>query len=828
MLRCSLLDRPSARVRALLVVAGLLAIPSSAAAQQTGMREGEGRGDPRATPVQGRSIHATPPNGVPAGAPPLPDTTVQQQFDVPAQPLPDALGDFARQAGVQVRFDAASATSVRSAPVSGRLTPVDALRRLLAGTGYTGRFTDERNVVVTSASGRDTSAQALERVVVTGTAARRPGYGVRRTTTATKTDTPLRDTPQTVTVVTHELIADQAMQSMADVVRYIPGVTMGQGEGHRDAPTIRGNSSTADFFVDGVRDDAQYLRDLYNADRVEALKGANALTFGRGGGGGVINRVTKEAQWAPTRTLTLEGGSYEHKRASIDVGQGLGRAVAARLNGVYEKSDLFRDATGVTRYGVNPTVAIAAGPRTMVRLGYEHFDDERTVDRGIPSFQGRPADADVTTFFGNPELSRSQARVHAAGATIEHATPFGLTVRNRTRFVRYDKFYRNVYPGAVDGSGTQVSLAAYDNATERDNLFNQTELTYELTAGSARHTLLLGVEVGRQATDNFRRTGYFEDATTSLLVSLDRPTVATPVTFRQSATDADNHVTTNVAGAYAQHQVELSPQWQAIIGLRYERFDLAFRDNRNGEQLERADEMLSPRAGLVFKPVEPVSVYGSYAVSHLPSAGDQFSSLTATSRTLEPERFANYELGAKWDVRPDLALTTALYRLDRTNTSAPDPTEAGRIVQTGSQRTTGFEFGVTGSLTSAWQVAGGYASQRATIRSATTAAAEGATVPLVPRQTVSLWNRYQLVPAWGIGLGVIHQADMYSAIDNAVTLPGFTRVDGAVYFALGGHVRAQVNLENLLDERYYGTSHGNNNIMPGAPRTVRVSLTTGF
>ena len=792
------------------------------------MREGEGRGDPRTRAVQGRSIHATTPNGVRAGAPPLPDTTVRQQFDVPSQPLPDALGDFARQAGVQVRFDAGAATGVRSAPVAGHLTSADALRRLLAGTGFAARFTDARSVIVTAVSGRDTSAQALDRVVVTGNAVRRPGYGARRTLSATKTDTPLRDTPQAVTVVTRELIADQAMQSMADVVRYIPGVTMGQGEGHRDAPTIRGNSSTADFFVDGVRDDAQYLRDLYNVDRVEALKGANAMTFGRGGGGGVINRVTKEAEWTPTQTLTLEGGSHDHKRASIDVGQGLGRALAARLNGIYEKSDFFRDATGVTRYGVNPTVAIAAGPRTMVRLGFEHFDDERTVDRGIPSVQGRPADADVTTFFGNPELSRSQARVHAAGATVEHATTFGLTMRNRTRFVRYDKYYGNVYPGAVDESGTQVRLAAYDNATARDNLFNQTELTYDLTSGPVRHTLLLGAEVGRQATENFRRTGYFDDATTSLLVPLDRPTVATPVTFRQSATDADNRVTANVAAAYAQHQVELSPQWQAIIGLRYERFDLAFRDNRSGQRLERADEMLSPRAGIVFKPVEPVSIYGSYAVSHLPSAGDQFSSLTATSRTLEPERFANYELGAKWDLRPDLALATALYRLDRTNTSAPDPNEAGRIVQTGNQRTTGFELGVTGNLTSAWQVAGGYASQRATIRSATTAAEEGAAVPLVPRHTVALWNRYQFVPAWGIGLGVIHQADMYAATDNAVTLPGFTRVDGAVYFALNGHVRAQVNLENLLDERYYGTSHGNNNIMPGAPRTVRVSLTTGF
>lgn len=351
---------------------------------------------------------------------------------------------------------------------------------------------------------------------------------------------------------------------------------------------------------------------------------------------------------------------------------------------------------------------------------------------------------------------------------------------------------------------------------------------YGVTTGGVQHTLLLGAEFGRQVTDNFRNTGYFADETTALVVPFDRPTVTAPVTFRQSATDADNRVKATVAAVYLQDQLQLSPRWQAILGLRYERFGVAFHNRRSGEDLTRDDDMLSPRLGLVFKPATPVSVYGSYSVSHLPSAGDQFSSLTATTSTLEPEHFVNYEVGAKWDARPGLALTTALYRLDRENTSAPDPTDPARTVQTGSQRTTGVELGVTGNVTDAWQVAGGWATQRARITSRTAAAEPGATVPLVPRHTLSLWNRYQFTPTWGAGLGVVHQTRMYAAIDNAVALPGFTRVDGAVYFTLGGRLRAQVNLENLLDERYYATSHGNNNILPGAPRTVRVSLTTGF
>jgi catecholate siderophore receptor len=673
------------------------------------------------------------------------------------------------------------------------------------------------------------SAQRLGRVVVKERATKASGYGTARTTTATKTDTPLRDTPQSVSIVGRQLIADQAMQNMADVVRYVPSITMGQGEGHRDAPTIRGNSSTADFFVDGVRDDAQYYRDLYNVERVEALKGSNAMIFGRGGGGGVINRVSKDAGFAPIRAFTLEGGSFDHKRGTVDVNEAITSRLAARFNGMYENSGGFRDAASLERSGLNPTLSIAAGANTSVRLGYEYFRDHRTVDRGIPSFRDAPSGAPLETFFGDPDVSYADARVHSGGATIDHSTAAGLTIRNRSRFTHYDKFYQNVYPGgAVNSAGTQVNLSGYNNAQARANLFNQTDVTYALETGAVKHTLLAGVEIGRQVTDNFRNTAYFNGAATSYAVPFGSPTVSAPVAFNQSATDADNHVAANVSAVYAQNQIVLSPQWQAIAGLRYERFDLRFHNNRNGEDLGRDDHMLSPRLGLVFKPREAVSTYASYSMSHLPSSGDQFSSLTATTETLEPEAFRNYELGAKWDVRPDLAVTGAAYRLDRSNSTSRDPNDASRTIQTGRQRTTGYELGVTGALTSKWQLAGGWARQRATIVSATTAGRAGATVPLVPHSMVSLWNRYQIASRVGGGVGVIHQTQSYAAIDNSVTLPGFTRVDAAAYFGLTRDVTLQVNVENLLDRRYFPTSQGNNNIMPGAPRTFRVGMTTGF
>jgi catecholate siderophore receptor len=655
-----------------------------------------------------------------------------------------------------------------------------------------------------------------------------PSYSSRAISTATKTSLPLRDIPQSVTVINRELIADQSMRGMAEVVRYVPGITMGQGEGNRDQPTIRGNSTTADFFVDGVRDDAQYFRDLYNVEQVEALKGSNAMIFGRGGGGGVINRAMKEAGWNSVRELMLQGGSYRNRRTTLDAGQGLTDRVAGRVNAVYENSDLFRDGVMVKRQGVHPTLTfLSRSENTRATLGYENFNDYRVADRGIPSFGGVPVRTDVSTFFGNPALSYSNARVHSSAATISQRMS-AFSVRNTTRFTTYDKIYQNVFPGAISADGAQVSISAYNNAHTRRNLLNQTDLTYATRTGLVSHTLLLGAELGRQVTDNFRETGYFNDVSTSRSVPVSNPTDFTPLTFRQSATDADNHVRNSIRSIYGQDQIAFSDHLQLVAGVRYESFGIRYHDNRSGSTLERTDAMVSPRLGVVVKPVAPASLYASYSVSYLPSAGDQFSSLTDVTKALEPEQFRNFEIGAKWDVADRVAVTAAAYRLDRTNTRAPSPADPTVTVQTGSQRSKGYEFGVNGRLLPSWEVSGGFARQQARITSTTASAREGATVPVVPASAFSLWNRYQVASGFGIGLGVVHQAAVYAAIDNTVRLPAFTRVDGAAFLRLGSRLRAQMNLENVLNAKYYPLAHNNNNITPGSPRAVRLSLTTGF
>jgi catecholate siderophore receptor len=650
-----------------------------------------------------------------------------------------------------------------------------------------------------------------------------PGYS----RTATKMPALARDVPQSLTTINSALVKDQAMKSMAEVVRYIPGITMGQGEGNRDQPTIRGNSSTADFFIDGVRDDAQYFRDLYNLERVEALKGSNAMVFGRGGGGGILNRVTKEAQWITRREVSAEAGSFGSRRVMTDLQQNVSPLLSARLNSVYENSDLFRNGVSLERSGINPTLTFATRSHaTRLVAGYEYFNDHRTADRGIPSFQGKPVDTDPSTFFGNPEQSRARIGVNSATATLSHDAG-AVQVRNNTRFAGYDKFYQNVYPGAVDASGMNVNLSAYNHSVGRRNVFNQTDVTWTAGTGAVAHDLLAGIEVGRQSTNNFRQTGYFGNAT-SFLAPLSRPLYADAVTFRQSSSDADNSTVVGTASAYVQDQLTITPQVRILAGARLENFAIRFTDNRANAVRRRTDHMISPRAGVVVKPSELVSVYASYSLSFLPGSGDQFTSLTDVTAALRPERFTKYEAGIKWVALDRLALSAAAYSLDRTNTRAVDPLDPTKSVQTGAQRSRGVELSAIGSVTSAWEIAAGYSRQEANIVRATAASAAGASVPLVPSRSISLWNKYSISKRIGAGVGVVHQSDVFAAIDNKVTLPAFTRFDGALFAGLGYGLRAQLNVENLFDVKYYPTSNGNNNISPGSPRAARFSVTASF
>lgn len=671
-----------------------------------------------------------------------------------------------------------------------------------------------------STEGAITLASATDDVFyVYGT---RGSYREDETSSVTRTETPIEEIPQAVTIITRDVIDDQAMTGLDELVRYVPGVTMEQGEGHRDVPVFRGNQTTSDFFVDGLRDDLQYLRDLYNVERVDVLKGPSAIVYGRGTGAGAINRVSKPADGSDVRALSLTLGTEGQRRLAGDFGGAASPDFGFRLNGVLEDSETFRDDVEVERFGIAPTARIRIDERTQLDLYGEHFEDERTVDRGVPSENGRPWDGPVRTYFGNPDLSYSDIRVSTARAILTRELSPNWSFRGALSYGDYDKFYQNVYPGGpVDTANQTVRISSYNSSTTRQNLLAQADFVYEGAFGGLEHTVLIGVEAGRQDSENRR-----VNSNAGVFSLSDRGRTFTPNFNIAPARDNANEL--DLFALLVQDQITIGDGLTAVIGLRYDRFDLDYIERLpGGQDFSRTDEFVSPRAGLVWEPGRGVSLYASWSQAYLPQSGEQFSSLSATTAALEPEEFENTEFGLRWQPNDQLLLSAALYRLDRTNTRAPGAVP-GTTVLTGSQRAEGLEVSLQGEIRDGWNVIGALAFQTAEITSTTSSAPAGRDVPLVPDFSASLWNRVALTDRLDVALGVIHQGEQFASISNAVVLPSYTRVDAGVFYALNDRFDIQLNIENLTDETYWYSAHGDNNIAPGSPTAARLTLSTRF
>lgn len=677
-------------------------------------------------------------------------------------------------------------------------------------------------------TGDPTEVRDEQTVVVTG---QREDYGARTTRTATRTETALRDTPQAVTAVSEKQIEDRDFRSVGDVLRAVPGASAAQGEGHRDQVVLRGNNTTADFFVDGLRDDAQYYRPLYNLERIEVLRGPNAMTFGRGGGGGVVNRVTKQPLPEAFAAAAGSVDSFGAWSVDADVNAPLGEVVAARLNAVREAFRNHRDVFDGRLFAVNPSVRAAIGPDSAVGLSYEYVDDARVVDRGVPSRNGRPLRGFRDTFFGVKGVNALGLQAHLVRATAEHRPSDAFGVVGRLLYADYDKFYRNVFPATTVGgtaAAPTIGVQAYRDGLRRENLIGQTDLTWRVATGPARHLLLAGIEFGDQRTRSARLNGFFDGTTDATLGGrqvtrpLTDPFIAPAPVFRRGTGE---RLTASKADFFAlllQDQLTIGPV-QLLAGIRYDRFRLRSVNLYTSERFARTDELWSPRAGLVVHPVEPASLYVSYGRSYLPQSGDQFTSLDLTGAALKPEKFENWEAGAKWEPRPGLLLAAAVYRLDRFNTRAAGP-NPGEIVLTGAQRSRGLELEATGRILPRLTVSAAYALQEAEIRRTTSAAPAGRDVPLVPRHQVSVWSRWDATPKLGFGIGLEHRSRQFTSISNAVPLPAYTRVDAALFYRLTDRIEAQVNVENLFDRGYFPTAHSDNNISTGAPLNARFTL----
>ena len=649
-------------------------------------------------------------------------------------------------------------------------------------------------------------------------------YGTDDGSTATKTPTPLIDVPQAVSFITEDQLEDQAVHQLNDALRYVPGISMETGEGHRDEVFIRGQESTADFYIDGLRDDAQYYRSLYNIERIEVLKGANALIFGRGAGGGAINRVAKRAEFQSAISGEASVDSFGAFALLADVNQPVSDALALRLNATYEEFDNDRDFYEGRFIGVSPTLTAALGTGTTLIASYTYDNDERVTDRGVPSLGTGPLTGYDSTFFGDRDFNFAEAEVHIARARIEHDFNGGLSANASVQFADYDKAYQNIVPSGTDG--TIVRLGGYRDTTERRNWIGQANAIWEAGTGNIESTLLFGVEVSSQDTQNARQTVSFDDGDPMTdddnVTDLADVIVIPSYTLNPTSRSRDSQLST--VSFYAQEQLQIGEYIELVGGLRWDRFDLETLNIITGEEGDRVDEKFSPRAGLIVKPTPDLSLYASYAESFLPQAGDQFLLLSQQDEGLKPEKFTSYEVGAKWAPLDNVLVSAAIFRLERSNIRAEDPLNPEVTLLAGKSRAEGFEIGAVGEVTDFWKANLGYTYLDGKLLNDNNFGDAGQRLQQLPRHSVSAWNRFDFTDNIGVGLGVIHQSEQFASFSNNVVLPSYWRVDAAAYYTVNDRLTFQLNVENLFDEDYYPSAHGDNNIQPAEPLSARIGV----
>ena len=653
--------------------------------------------------------------------------------------------------------------------------------------------------------------------------------------TALKTPTAIIDVPQSLSIVTDEEIRKQGIRELGDIVRYTPGVNTSQGEGHRDSVVFRGVRSTADFYQDGARDDVQYYRSLYNVDQVEVLRGPNALLFGRGGTGGIINRVSKKAQIGETfGSFDIGADDFGAFDFAADYNTTTGDNTALRINIHSDQLENHRDSYDGDRTGFNPTLRIQMSDATTLDLSYEYVDHERFIDRGIPTLNGKPYEPLKDVVFGTSAVNYQTAEADIFRATM--TTDYSETSKGifSVTSSEFEKLYQNLYAqryDAADNAANTVRVDGYKDPTERENLIVSANLVNELQIGNTTHTILFGAELIDTDNKNERYDSYFSTTGTdrevfsipssmsgTLDISTNSAGIATVLDFtsdlnRRTASEIE------VTSVYFQDQIELSDNLLVLLGGRLDQFDITVDDVKAGTSQSREDDEFSPRAGVIFKPQENVSLYYSYSESFLPRSGEQYKKLTASAAALDPDVYESSEIGVNWDITPDLSLRASYFDSEQTIATRDESGEGSEIV---GLQVDGIELEIKGQVSEQLYVSFGYSDMDGETSS-------GGEPREIPENTMSLWTTYQVNDKFGYGLGVTRQGE--SNISNnkpGLVLPDYTRVDFAAFYDVSDDLTIRLNVENITDEVYFPHSHSTHQASVGEEVNARLSITRRF
>ncbi len=657
---------------------------------------------------------------------------------------------------------------------------------------------------------------------------------------ALKTPTRILDVPQSLSITTEDEILERGFTSIAQIVDYTPGVNMSQGEGHRDAIVFRGVRSTADFFIDGMRDDVQYYRSLYNLEQIEILRGPNALLFGRGGTGGILNRVTKKG----TIGTTFGGGqvavdTFGEFSVQGDINIAAGENVAVRVNAAYESLKNHRDFYDGDRIGFNPTVRFGLGEATTLDLSYEFADHERFIDRGIPTgTDGRPVEAFQDIVFGDPELNFDKLEAHLLRANLQHEFSENVKGNFSAFYGDYDKVYSNFYASGYDQANTPtvVTTDGYVDTTQRQNLILAGNIVGDFKTGDINHTLIVGAEYINTSSDQDRFNPVWDQTNDdNEIFTIARPlnlrggvgvnsSGATTTVDLTTALNDFTQVDIDVFSAFIQDEIELAEWLNVVLGVRFDSFDITVFNVPAAETRTRKDEEFSPRLGVILKPQENISIYASYSESFLPRSGEQFANINGNNNALDPNTFTNLEAGIKVDFEQGLSLTAAVFEIEQ---SSPQPNDnAPSTLDVIDSTIQGFEIQLTGAVTDFWSVSAGYSYLDGEQVSRT--GPTGLRPRELPENMFSIWNDFEVSDRFGLGVGLTHQGESFINNGNTAILPAYTRIDAAAYFDVSENLRLQVNVENVTDELYFPNSHATHQASVGAPLNARFAVTGRF
>jgi len=638
--------------------------------------------------------------------------------------------------------------------------------------------------------------------------------------------TPIRDIPQSVTVINSALMQAQGATNLADALRNVPGITLGAAEGGTIGNNfnLRGFNARTDLYLDGMRDRGQYYRDVFSLDSVEVLQGPSSMLFGRGSTGGIINQVSKLPSLAPFATGQLSVGTQPSVRGTADYNQPIDATSAFRLAGMAQDVHSTRDVMENHDYGFAPSLRFGIGTPTEVTLNalLTHYYDQ--PDYGLPPLNGGPAPVNRKNFYGATD-DRTVQDVVNLNATIAHNFGSGVTLRNQTQYSRYRIDARESGPnnvGTLSAAGVYtafpatnlsnstplppdvlyVGLGSHDRVITDSSIYNQTDVVMTFATGPVQHQLIAGLELGQDTNDVQNSTRNIQGNPNNYFraVSLVDPQYE-PAAYLPSVAGNVVHASATDVAPYVNDTMAFLDTWKAVLGVRYDRYNASLTNSINlPPSASQGVGFTSVRAGVIWQPSDAQSYYLSYGTSFNPSL--ETLALTSGQQSLDPETSRQYELGAKWDLlNGDLSVTSAVFEIDKYNTRSQIST--GVYELTGNVRVRGFQTSVAGRLTRAWQVFGGYTFLDAEIVEASVLdATKGNTPANTPRNSASLWTSYDLTRAWQVGTGLTYMSDRYASNNNAVKVGDYLRWDAMIAYQQPKYA-IQLNVFNLANRNNF-------------------------